>query len=74
MKALNVLTLVLLVVGGINWGLIGLAQFDLIALLFGGQASPLARMVDLFIGGSAVWQVARWMRVARMQPAPATPG
>ncbi|MCE4282238.1 DUF378 domain-containing protein, partial [Xanthomonas hortorum] len=31
MKAINVITLVLLIVGGINWGLVGLFQFDLVA-------------------------------------------
>ena len=69
MKALNVLTLVLLVLGGVNWGLIGLAGFDLVALLFGGAASPLARMVDLFIGAAALWQIARSLRLRRAEPA-----
>jgi uncharacterized membrane protein YuzA (DUF378 family) len=35
MKAFNLLTLVLVIVGGLNWGLVGLANFDLVAALFG---------------------------------------
>lgn len=57
MKAVNVLTLVLLIVGGLNWGLVGLFQFDLVAALFGGQDALLARVVYTLVGLSAVWQI-----------------
>lgn len=57
MKAVNVLTLVLLIVGGLNWGLVGLFQFDLVAALFGGQEALLARVVYTLVGLSAVWQI-----------------
>ncbi|WP_143685064.1 DUF378 domain-containing protein, partial [Xanthomonas oryzae] len=40
MKAINVITLVLLIVGGLNWGLVGLFQ---VAALFGGQDALLSR-------------------------------
>ncbi|RPD43396.1 DUF378 domain-containing protein, partial [Hymenobacter sediminis] len=40
MKALNLVTLVLVIVGGLNWGLVGAFQFDLVAALFGGQSAP----------------------------------
>jgi uncharacterized membrane protein YuzA (DUF378 family) len=46
--------LVLVVVGAINWGLVGLAQFDLVAALFGGQAAPLSRIVYGLVGLSGV--------------------
>lgn len=36
MKAINMITWILLIIGGINWGLVGLFQFDLVAALFGG--------------------------------------
>jgi uncharacterized membrane protein YuzA (DUF378 family) len=39
MKTIDVVVAVLLVVGGLNWGLVGLFQFDLVAAIFGGQAS-----------------------------------
>jgi uncharacterized protein len=57
MKALNLATLALIVVGGINWGLVGLFQFDLVAALFGGQTATLARIVYILVGASALWQI-----------------
>lgn len=57
MKAFNILTLILVIVGGINWGLVGLAQFDLVAALFGGQTSAGARIVYILVGLSALWQL-----------------
>ncbi|MBD9370148.1 DUF378 domain-containing protein [Xanthomonas sp. XNM01] len=57
MKAINIITLVLVIVGGINWGLVGLARFDLVAELFGGQDAPLARLVYVLVGLSALWQL-----------------
>jgi Uncharacterized conserved protein len=57
MKALNIITLVLVIIGGINWGLVGLAQFDLVAAIFGGQDAALARMVYTLVGVSALWQL-----------------
>ena len=57
MKAINILTLFLVIVGGINWGLVGLFQFDLVAALFGGQDAGLARLVYIIVGASAIWQL-----------------
>ena len=39
MKALDYVALILLIVGGLNWLLVGLFQFDLVAAIFGGQAA-----------------------------------
>ena len=55
MKALNVLTLLLIVVGGLNWGLVGAFQFDLVAAIFGAM-SALSRVVYVLVGMSAVVQ------------------
>lgn len=57
MRTLNVITLVLIIIGGINWGLVGAFQFDLVAALFGGQDAPLARVVYVLVGLSALWQL-----------------
>jgi uncharacterized protein len=57
MRALNAITLVLLIVGGVNWGLVGLFQFDLVAALFGGSDSALSRLVYILVGVSALWQI-----------------
>lgn len=56
MRALNALTLVLLIVGGLNWGLVGLFGFDLVAALF-GEMSILSRIVYVVVGASALWQL-----------------
>ncbi len=64
MKAINIITLVLLIVGGINWGLVGVAQFDLVAAIFGGQDAPLARVVYTVVGLSALWQIVPLVRAS----------
>lgn len=59
MKKLNVfdwITLVLIVVGGLNWGLVGLFKFDLVATIF-GDMSALSRVVYALVGLSAVYVV-----------------
>ncbi|MDD2840663.1 MAG: DUF378 domain-containing protein [Rickettsiales bacterium] len=47
------ISLILLIVGGLNWGLVGLFNFDLVASLF-GQMSILSRIVYLLVGASAI--------------------
>lgn len=56
MKALNLITLILVIVGGLNWGLVGMFDFDLVATLF-GAGSMLARIVYILVGLSALWQL-----------------
>ena len=56
MKSLNLITLVLIIVGGVNWGLVGFFNFDLVAAIF-GEASFLARAVYALVGLSALWQL-----------------
>jgi uncharacterized membrane protein YuzA (DUF378 family) len=56
MKAVNIVTLILVIVGGLNWGLVGLFDFDLVAVIFGAR-SVLARIVYVLVGISAVWQL-----------------
>jgi uncharacterized membrane protein YuzA (DUF378 family) len=55
-RIINVITLVLLIVGGLNWGLVGLFEFDLVAALF-GEMSALSRLVYVLVGLSALWQL-----------------
>ncbi|EMR05523.1 hypothetical protein C772_02495 [Bhargavaea cecembensis DSE10] len=54
MSVLSRIALALLIIGGINWGLIGLFQFDLVATLFGGQDAFLSRVVYGLVGISAL--------------------
>ncbi|KGO98971.1 DUF378 domain-containing protein [Novilysobacter defluvii] len=65
MKTLNLVTLVLVIIGGINWGLVGLAQFDLVAAIFGGQDAALSRIVYVLVGLSALWQIIPLVRAGR---------
>lgn len=55
MKFINVLTLILVIVGGLNWGLVGLFSFDLVAAIL-GAGSVLSRIVYVLVGLSAAWQ------------------
>ena len=55
MRPIDVVAAVLLVVGGLNWGLVGAAQFDLVATLFGAM-SPLSRAIYVLVGLAAVYQ------------------
>jgi uncharacterized membrane protein YuzA (DUF378 family) len=50
MRGLHYLCLTLVIVGAINWGLVGLFQFDLVATLFGGQDSAGARIIYSLVG------------------------
>jgi len=56
MKSLNLLTLILVIVGGVNWGLVGILNFDLVAAIL-GEGSFLARAVYFLVGLSALWQL-----------------
>lgn len=57
MRGLNIITLLLVIIGGLNWLLVGLADFDLVASLAGGQDRPLATVIYLAVGVSALWQL-----------------
>lgn len=54
MTTLHWAALVLVIIGAVNWGLVGLFQFDLVAALFGGQAAPLSRVVYTLVGVAGV--------------------
>ena len=56
MQLANKITLLLLIVGGLNWGLVGLSDFDLVAALF-GEMSLISRAVYVLVGASALWQL-----------------
>ena len=56
MKILDKTALVLVIIGAINWGLIGLFKFDLVATLF-GDMSALSRIVYSLVGISGLWTI-----------------
>lgn len=49
--------LVLVIIGAINWGLIGFFGFDLVAFLFGGQGALISRVVYALVGLSGIWSI-----------------
>lgn len=57
LNVIDIIALVLVLVGGINWGLVGLIQFDLVAALFGGASSIISRVVYTLVGVAAVYGV-----------------
>ena len=56
-NALDWIAQILLIIGGLNWGLVGLFDFDLVARLF-GDGSMLSRIVYILVGLSALWGLA----------------
>ena len=68
MKKLDILAAVLVVVGGLNWGLVSLAEFDLVAALVGlefGETNAVSRIVYGLVGLSAAYQIAQQAAVRR---------
>lgn len=62
---LDKIALTLLVIGGLNWGSIGLFQFDLVAWIFGGQTGIVSRIVYVLVGLSAIWCISLLFRDSR---------
>ena len=62
MKALDTIAAALLIVGGLNWGLVAIAEFDLVATITGdefGQINPLSRVIYGLVGAAAAYGIAR---------------
>ena len=52
---MDTIALILSIIGCVNWGLIGVAQFDLVAWLLGGQTALLSRIVYALVGVAGLW-------------------
>jgi uncharacterized membrane protein YuzA (DUF378 family) len=68
MKKLDLITVVLLVVGGLNWGLVAIARFDLVAAISGldfGETNAFTRIVYGLVGLSAVYVAAQLRAIVR---------
>lgn len=62
MKKIDVVAVALVVVGALNWGLVAVARFDLVAAVFGldfGETNPASRVVYGLVGASGLWLAAR---------------
>ncbi|MGE6489804.1 DUF378 domain-containing protein [Paenisporosarcina sp. NPDC076898] len=63
MKSLNVIALLLVIIGGLNWLLFGLFQWDLVGGLFGGMDSAIARVVYVLVGLAAIYCLSLFKKV-----------
>ena len=59
---LDRVSLLLSIIGGINWLLVGLFRFDLVAYLFGGQAATASRVIYTIVGVAALWCISLLFR------------
>jgi uncharacterized membrane protein YuzA (DUF378 family) len=62
MKTIDILAAVLLVIGGLNWGLVGLMKFDLVQSLLGGVPA-LMNTVYILVGAAGLYQAISWKRI-----------
>jgi len=58
MNAVDWVAFVLVIVGALNWGLVGFFQYDLVANIFGGPAAIISRIVYALVGLAALWMIA----------------
>lgn len=56
------IALILAIIGGLNWGSIGLFQFDVVAWIFGGQAAIVSRVIYTLVGLAALWCISLLFR------------
>ncbi len=52
---MDTISLILVIIGAINWGLVGLAKFDLVAWIFGGQTAVVSRIIYALVGLAGLW-------------------
>jgi uncharacterized membrane protein YuzA (DUF378 family) len=62
MKTIEIIAPILLVIGGLNWGLVGLFNFNLVEFIF-GQFPVLARAVYAIVGLAAVYHIFQWKAI-----------
>ena len=56
MKGIHMLAITLLIIGGLNWLLVGLFKWD-VGMIFGGQAATISRIIYVLVGLSAIWEI-----------------
>jgi uncharacterized membrane protein YuzA (DUF378 family) len=60
-KALDIIVAILLVIGGLNWGLVGLFDFNLVTFLF--QKNVIEKVVYIVVGVAAIYQIFGWKAI-----------
>ena len=59
---MDTLALILSIIGSINWGLVGIFRFDLVAWLFGGQTAVVSRIIYTIVGLAGLWCISLFFR------------
>jgi uncharacterized membrane protein YuzA (DUF378 family) len=59
MKVLDIIAWILLIIGGLNWGTIGLMHIDFVSMIFGADTG-LTRLIFVLVGVSAIYAICRW--------------
>ncbi len=59
---MDILALILVIIGAVNWGLVGFARFDLVAWIFGGQTAGVSRVVYALVGLAGLWCITLLIR------------
>ena len=60
------IALLLVIIGAVNWGLIGIFSFDLVAAIFGGQTAMLSRIIYTLVGAAGLWCISLLFREREM--------
>ena len=69
MQNMDMIALILSVIGCVNWGLVGLFRFDLVAWLFGGSGSLISRILYTLVGLAGMWCITFFFRKAAFRDA-----
>lgn len=64
---LDKIALTLVIIGALNWGSIGIFDFDIVAFLFGGQISMLSRIIFTLVGLAGIWCISLLFRRQRTE-------
>jgi uncharacterized membrane protein YuzA (DUF378 family) len=64
MKVINVISLILIILGGLNWLLVGIFEYDVVAKIFGGSAEVGSKIVYIVIGIAALYALSLFGKVA----------
>ncbi|MBE5785044.1 MAG: DUF378 domain-containing protein [Clostridiales bacterium] len=59
---MDTLALILVIIGALNWGMIGLFQFDLVASIFGGMSGIVSRIIYTLVGLAGIWGITMLFR------------
>ena len=63
---MDTLALILAIIGSVNWGLVGIFRFDLVAWIFGGQAAVVSRIIYTLVGAAGLWCISLLFRDREM--------